>query len=301
MIALAERVLSPKPIVYDGSKGVYLSDKVPHPGDPTDILNLISPDIVRQVHKQYIQAGSELIQTNTFCANALRLSLSNLADRTYEINMLGAKIAKSVAKDKVYVAGDIGPTGHLLTPYGDYTQAQFVQAFIPQVRGLIDGAVDVIHIETMSAPEEVAAAIQAVKEVNPKFPIMVTMTFDKPTPKGMRTMMGAGPADLITLSDQNGLLAYGANCGIGLLNVDTLVAELRNNNPHAVLVTKFNAGQPTMIDSVPVYPENPDSMAQHALRMYDMGVKIIGACCGSTPAHIEAMANILSQRSQFSF
>lgn len=292
MISIAERLNNNNsPILYDGAKGTLLAPYVSKPGELTDLLNLTKPEIVRKIHQRYIDAGSQLIETNTFCSNAVYLG-----NKSYAVSRSGAEIARSVAEDNIYVAGDVGPTGKFLKPLGSMSADECKQAFLPQIKGLIDGRVDLIHLETMYDPKELLLAIKTIREINPEIPIMATMSFNKTSPMGMRTMMGTKPEELVAIADQNNLLAYGANCGKGLLGIESLVKELLDGHPNAIIVTKMNAGLPRMEKMQEVYPGTPKEMAEHALKMYDLGVRIIGACCGSSPQHIEAMANTLYKR-----
>ena len=293
MIPIQEKLQAHgSPLIYDAAKGTNLALFVEKHGDPTDLLNLSNPEAVFNLHRQFVEAGAQMLETNTFRANAF-----TMGDKAFELSRLGAQIARSAAGDNVYVAGVMGPTAKLLKPNGPMTDVECIAAFTPQVKGLLSqGNVDLIHIETMYDLPEILLGIQAVRAVNPDIPIMVTMTFEQQSPKGMRTMMGQRPSQLVTLADQNGLLAYGANCGKGLMGLEDIVNELREGHPDAVIVTKMNAGIPHLdIDTEQeVYPGTPADMADYALKMRDLGVGIIGACCGNTPKHLEAIAGALS-------
>lgn len=296
MIPIVERLQSNgSPLIYDAAKGTNLAQFADRRGDPTDLLNISNPEAVRNLHYQFVEAGAQMLETNTFRSNAI-----TMGEKAFELNRLGAQIARSAAGNDVYIAGVIGPTGRLLKPNGPMTDEECVAAFIPQIKGLLsERNVDLIHLETMYDTREILMGIKAVKEVNPQIPIMVSMTFETSTPKGMRTMMGKRPSELVTIADQNGLLAYGANCGKGLEGVDEIVKELKVNHPDSVIVTKMNAGVPHLDIETEheVYPGTPQIMAEYALRMRDLGVGIIGACCGNTPRHLEAIANALTQSS----
>lgn len=297
MIPIIERVKENRPILGDGAKGTFLVPFVENPGEPTDLLNLYKPQVVIDALRKYVDAGSQLIQTNTFRGNFIALGMFGMGDKVFEINLRGAELAREAAGKNIYVAGDIGPTGAYLEPAGDYRFEQFVKAFKPQVQGLLKGGVDLFHIETMAGIQEVLAAVTAIRNESPDIPIMATMTFEE-KPKGFSTRDGINPAILRTLADEKGLLAYGANCGTGPDGASKLVEQLKGDDGgNRVLVMKLNAGLPVLVDDVIVYPKTPDDMAGHALLMYDLGVKIIGACCGSTPAHIEAMAEALARHS----
>lgn len=296
-IELSDRLQQSEVLVYDGPKGTLLSPHMKKPSDSTVILNIHSSQVVEKAHKAYIEAGAGFLQTNTFDASSAMLELRGLAHRTYELNLKGAQIAVSAANGHAYVAGDIGPTGWILEEEGgNMTMENMIAAFIDQSRGLINGGVDCIHIETMSSLKEVEAAIIAVRSISETIPIIVTMTYQV-SPKGeFRTSMGAFPAQLITIADKYSLIAHGANCGIGPDGADILITQLQYNHPNAIIVAKFNAGLPIIIEGVPTYPATPQIMADHAIEMRDLGVKIIGACCGGTPQHIEAMANAIARR-----
>lgn len=284
-------IQSNETVLYDGAKGTTLG-KFIEPGQVTDILNITNPTVVTDLHKAYVDAGSVIIETNTFQGSVPTMTRVGFGSRVYDINYEAARLARVAAGKRAYVVGVVGPTGELLDPLGDITFEGLKEAFRPQILGLLDGGAHIIHIETMSYIEEAEAAIQVVRQYNEKIPIMVTFTFDL-KPRGFYTMMGIAPQRLITLSDEYGLLAYGANCGIGPDSADKLVKELRGNRNDALLVMKLNAGKPELINDITVYPGTPEDMALYALEMKQLGVKMIGACCGSTPKHVKAMGEAL--------
>lgn len=299
MIPLQERLNSGRYMIYDAAKGTLLASYV-EPGVPTDILNLTNPKVVLQSANQYVGSGSELIQTNTFGASQHNLELHGLGSDIYDININGARIAKDAAGNKAYVAGSMGPSGLLLNTEvgnGASTFEEIVDCFKPQVMGLVDGGVDAIHIETMSSLGEVYAAIAAVKQINQAIPIIVTMTFSEKQPDNFRTDWGIKPSQLITVADEKGLLAYGANCGTGPDRADVLIKQLLGTGQgHRIVVAKLNAGIPRTVGANDNIYSSAEEMAIYALEMHKVGAKIIGACCGGTPRHIEAMANALAKR-----
>ncbi len=300
------------PLLYDGAKGTFLKKYLKN-GVPTDVLNLENPQAVIDLLKSYVDAGANIIQTNTFGANRYGLADTNYANRVGELNKKAAEIARLAAGENVYVAGDIGPTGKTITE-GRWTKRknnagkpgfekyitldQAVETFKDQVRGLIDGGVDVLHIETMTQLPEVEAALMAIQEVAADkglghFPTIITMSFSAKNPKGgfLTTELEMyTPVQLAELASEYGVIAYGANCGAGIDEAPVLMQELRAGNDRAVLVSKLNVG----VKSGEYV--SPAQMAEHATLMHDMNVKVIGACCESNPEHIRAMANALRAR-----
>jgi 5-methyltetrahydrofolate--homocysteine methyltransferase len=247
------------------------------------------------VHRGYLQAGSRIILTNTFGCNRLRLGLHGLQDRVVELNRAAAGLVRKeveAAGGRALVAGDIGPSGGILAPLGELEPAQAVEAFAEQAGGLIDGRVDVIWIETLSSLEEMQAAVDGVRRASKDIPIVATMTFDT---RG-RTMMGVTPAQAVRELSTWGLAALGANCGNGPDEIVTVIQKMRAAAPQATLVAKANAGVPKLENGRAVYGAGPEEMAAYATAVADSGARIIGACCGSTPRHLEAMAGALKGR-----
>jgi len=284
-----------RPVVYDGSKGVYLSARLPavgrSPGDASEWLNLLSPEAVREMHRAYIDAGSQIVQTNTFNGNRLRLDVYGLGDRVQEVNLAAARLAREAAGDDVLVAGAIGPSGKLLA-MGEVDEQALVDAFAEQAAALAEGGVDLFHVETMSDLAEARAAVEGVRCVSDR-PLLLTMSFDTGKPEALRTMMGVAPAQLVELARELGVFGVGVNCGRGLEGYREVVGALAQAGPEGVLVAKLNAGIPRMEGTEVVYDGTPERMAGYALWCAENNVGIIGGCCGSTPRHIEAMARAL--------
>ena len=285
-----------RPVLYDGSKGVYLAARLAgvgrSPGDASEWLNLLSPEAVQQVHREYIDAGSQIIQTNTFNGNRLRLEAYGLGDRVREVNLAAAQLAREAAGDDVLVAGDIGPSGKLLA-MGEVDERAVVDAFGEQAAALAEGGVDLFHVETMSDLAEARAAVEGVRRASDR-PLLLTMSFDTGKPEALRTMMGVTPAQLAEAAQEMGVFGLGANCGRGLEGYQEVVRALAGAWPEAVLVAKLNAGIPRMEGGQVVHDVTPERMAAYALWCAENGVGIIGGCCGSTPRHIEAMAQALA-------
>lgn len=289
---------SPRPAVYDGSKGVYLSPSLAQvgkrPSDLTEWLNLLAPDIVGRAHQEYVAAGSQIIQTNSFNGNRFRLQACGLDSRVEEVNVSAAQIAREAAGDDVLVAGVIGPSGKL-PAVGEVAKDELVAAFAEQARALDEGGVDFFHIETMSDLEEAAAAVEGVRSVS-SLAVALTMSFDAGSvERGLRTMMGVSPKALVEKANELELFAVGANCGLGLESYQPLVRELIESAPTGLVVAKLNAGRPKIEGGQTVYEASPARMADYAVWCARNGVRIVGACCGSTPEHIRAIAGALTR------
>lgn len=273
--------------------GTMLMEAGLEPGESPERWNADNPEAVRAVHRAYIQAGSRIILTNTFGGSRIRLDRDKLGDRAPELNRAGAQIAcleAAAAANDVIVAGSMGPCGELMLPYGEVSYEQVRDTFAEQARALAEGGAELIWIETMSDLNEVKAAIEGVRSAC-ELPISATMTFDS----NGRTMMGVKPEQAAeTLRDLD-LLAVGANCGNGPDEIETVIEIMRAIRPDAILVAKANAGIPKFVAGEIVYDGTPEVMAGYAKRVKDLGANLIGACCGSTPAHIRAMALALEE------
>ena len=275
----------------DGAMGTMLMAAGLVSGAPPEEWNITHPDLVRSVHRDYIQAGSRLILTNSFGCNRYRLKLHNLQDRAYELNRAAAQNARleaDAATQLTAVGGSMGPTGELLEPMGALTPEGAREAFAEQAAGLADGGADAIWIETMSDLNEVKAAIEGARSAT-DLPIVATMTFDT---RGF-TMMGVSPKKAIESLSSLDLFAIGANCGTGPEELGAAIEQMRLTNQQAILVAKSNAGVPKWQNNQLLYDGTPQVMAEYAQHARDLGARLIGACCGSTPAHIRAMADAL--------
>jgi len=280
------------PVLADGAMGTMLFSLGLQHGDAPESWNLAESDKVKQVHRGYIEAGSQIILTNTFGGNGLRLALHNLSDQVVPLNKAAAVNAAEVAENvggPVVVAGSMGPTGGLLEPLGELTMDEMISTFSEQAAALIEGGVDVLWIETMSDLGEVRAAVEGARAASPQIPIVVTMTFDT----AGHTMMGVSPEKAVEALEQLELAAFGANCGNGVEEIEEVIRKMHTVNPDATLVAKANAGIPHLENGVAVYGASPEMMAAYAERAITAGAKIVGGCCGSTTDHIRAMAKTL--------
>lgn len=288
-----ERLFEEHPIVLgDGAMGTMLQQLGLTTGGAPELWNVEAPDKIKQVHQGYIEAGSMVITTNSFGGTRFRLALHNLQDRVEELNRAAAEIAREVAGERVAVAGSMGPSGELLFPLGTLTFEEAKEGFAEQAAALVAGGVDFLLIETMSALEEVQAAIEGAREATKgAVPIAVTMTFDT---RG-HTMMGVSPAQALETIYGWGIRYIGSNCGNGPEETISAMEQMAAiKPPDVILIAQSNAGIPRWQKGGEiVYDGTPEVMAQYALRVRDLGVRYIGACCGSTPAHIRAMAEAL--------
>ena len=284
-----ETLLSEKKLLLaDGATGTNFMDMGLEPGFPPDLWNVSHPEKPEALHQMFVDAGSDIILTNTFGANGPRLKLHKAENETYEINKAGAEVAGTVAEraDRhVVVAGSVGPTGELFEPMGEMTMDSAKAAFHEQMRGLKDGGVDVIWIETMSAAEEITAACEAAIELD--IPFVFTASFDT----AGKTMMGIAPGDIGAVATALSVkpLAYGANCGVGASDMLVSNLAMTKADPEAVIVGKANCGIPVIKGKETVYTGTPPLMADFMRMAADSGVRIIGGCCGNAPQHIAAM------------
>lgn len=285
--------------VFDGAMGSLLQERGLEGGHAGELWNVENPDGVRAAHREYADAGATVLTTNTFGGTAPRLGLHGAADRVHEINAAAARLAREIADDAsartgrdTLVAGGLGPTGELLEPLGTLTEADAQAFFAEQVRGLVEGGIDLVLIETMSDLGEASAAVRAAQEVAPTLPIVVTMSFDT----NLRTMMGVAPAAAVAALAPLGVAAVGANCGRGPEEMEQIVAEMVAVRPEGLLLlAQSNAGLPQVVGDHFEYDASPADMAAHAVRLRDLGVDLIGACCGSTPATLAAITAALGR------
>jgi 5-methyltetrahydrofolate--homocysteine methyltransferase len=275
--------------VSDGAMGTMLQDAGLDDGGAPELWNVEHPQAVRAIFEQYVAAGSRLITTNTFGGSRPRLAMHGLEDRVIELNEAAARLARSVADANpgVYVIGDVGPSGDLMDPMGTLTHDGAAALFSEQMAALAAGGVDAILIETMSDLAEVEAAITAAKSAAPGLPIIATMSFDT----NLRTMMGVRPAQAVTAIAAMGADVVGANCGRGVDEMRIIAGEMAENRPAGILlIMQSNAGLPVLVDGEFVYTGTPAEMAAFALDMRAIGIDVVGACCGSSPAHMAAIS-----------
>ena len=276
-------------LISDGAMGTMLQGKGLTDGGAPELWNVDNPNAIEEVLEEYAAAGANLITTNTFGGTRGRLQMHGLEDRLFELNKAGAEIARRVADrhPECFVMGDVGPSGELMEPMGTMTVDEAKALFADQIKALVAGGVDAILIETMSDLQEVEAAVKAAKEVAPELPVIVTFSFDT----NMRTMMGVKPEVAVKTLAAQGVRIIGANCGRGVDEMRIIAKELTGARPEGVyIITQSNAGLPKLVGGDFVYDGTPEEMAKYAQDMKEMGVNVIGSCCGSSPAHTKAMA-----------
>lgn len=292
MTKLQDLLMAGKPIIADGGMGTMLMNAGLESGQSPELWNVEKPDVIRGIHKGYIEAGAQIILTNSFGGNGIRLGRNNLDDRVAELNLAAAQLAREMAdraEHPVVVGGSIGPMGEFLEPLGTLPFDEAVTIFETQAQALLDGGVDLFWVETMSDTEEVRAAVTGCRRVDDNMPIVATMTFDT---KG-RTMMGIKPEQAIEALTDMGVVALGANCGNGPAEIETVIEQMHSAKSDTILIAKSNAGMPRAEGDHFVYDATPEVMADYAQKVRGLGAQIVGACCGSTPEHIRAIAQAL--------
>lgn len=290
MESFLDALVNRKVLIADGATGTELQKAGLPSGTPPELWNLDNPDAIEALHRSYLDAGSDIILTNTFGASPIKLATKGLENDAIRINQHAVEIArKSVEQYDAYVIGDIGPSGKLLAPLGDLKVDDLFSAFQVQIRALVEsGGVDAILIETMSDLEEAKTAVRAAKSIT-TLPILVTFSFDSHG----RTMMGLKPASAATEISTMGVNVIGANCGRTLSETLAAIQEIKTASPDMVWMAKPNAGLPHLDSDHSVYDVSPEIMADYSQKFINEGVKIFGGCCGSLPAHIAAVARTI--------
>lgn len=279
-------------LVADGGMGTSLFELGLRPGGTPEVWNVERPDLIASVHRGFVEAGSDIILTNTFGGTRARLDLDGQGDRVDELNRAAVEVARGVAGEvgrPVVVAGSVGPTGSLFEPLGELTHRAAVELFREQMEALAEAGADVLWIETLSSTEELAAAVEAASSTG--LPIVTTMSFDTHG----KTMMGVPPSRLADWWSEAPWVpvAVGANCGVGPADVIRAVADIHESAPELVVVAKANCGVPQLIEGTLWYPTASDSMSDYARLALDAGARIVGACCGSVPEHIAQIREVV--------
>ncbi len=291
-----ERLNAGEILVADGATGSNLQKMGLKPGRPPEDLIIDNPDIIYQLEKSFVDAGSDIILTCTFGGTRMRMKDSKYQDRAPEVNTRAADLARKAAisrNDGVLVAGSMGPVGTLIKPYGPLNAEDVKATFAEQAKALAEGGVDFLLIETMFSFEETSAAFEGAKSVS-DLPIVVSFSYDR----GTRTMMGVKPRDVIKKYCEMGATLVGANCGTTLENMEAVVKEYTATVPSFPLWVKPNAGVPHMDIQTEqgVYDMGPEDMATYARKYVELGAKVVGGCCGNTPEHIAAIAKAVKNQ-----
>jgi 5-methyltetrahydrofolate--homocysteine methyltransferase len=290
---LSELLSSGKPIIADGAMGSRLMAAGLPVGHASELWNVENPAAVREVHRSYIEAGSQIVLTNSFGGSRTTLDRHGLGDRVTELNKAAAENARAeadAAEKPVLVGGSIGPCGELFKPYGPLDEEKGTAVFAEQAAALAAGGVDVFWIETMSDLQEVSAAVAGCRQAAPDIPIVSTMSFDRIG----RTLMGVTPEQALASLKPLGVYGLGGNCGNGPDEILGVIDKMHAADPDLILVAKANAGMPKLVKGVATYDAGPEEMAAYAVEARDKGARIIGACCGSTADHIRAIAEAVN-------
>jgi 5-methyltetrahydrofolate--homocysteine methyltransferase len=283
---LAERTV----LLADGATGTNYQNMGIEPGVAPEEWVVDEPDKVRELHRRFLEGGSNIVLTCSFGGTSLRFADERLAGRAVEINRRAAELAREAVGDDLLVAGSLGPTGHLTEPLGPLTRHLAVATYAEQARSLADGGVDLLVLETFFSLDEGLWALEGIQSVT-DLPLVVSYSFDQ----GTKTMMGLSPTQVVEAFAPLGIAAIGANCGKSLADTDLIVEELVAAAGGLPLWVKPNAGVPRMVRDSVVYDAGPDDLAAHIKAYVDRGARVVGGCCGSTPEHIAAIARVLGR------
>ena len=288
---LLERLAQGEVLVADGATGTYLQLQGLEPGGCPEAFNVERPEIVQGMAKAYFDAGSDIVSTNSFGGSKFALSKYGFADRGHEFNRLAAQHARGQAPAGCFVVGSVGPSGEFMEPLGPVSEGEMREAFSAQIGALVEGGVDAVLIETMTALEEAVAGVRAAKEY-PGLPVFCSMTFDR-GPRGFFTMMGVTPRQAVSELRAAGTDVVGTNCGTGITDMLEVFREMREAGGPQLgnrLLVQANAGMPVLEGGNVVYPDTPEFMAERYQLLVEGGASIVGGCCGTGPEHIRAIA-----------
>jgi 5-methyltetrahydrofolate--homocysteine methyltransferase len=263
------------------------------PGECPELWNITRRNDVLAIAQSYLNAGSDIIETNSFGGSRLKLAQYGFGDRVTEFNLAAASISREAAGTSKHVAGSIGPTGKMLL-MGDVSVNEIFDSFCEQSIALEKGGADIIIIETMSALDEAVLAVKAARE-NTNCTVIITMTFSKDSKGEYFTMMGVSPAEMVVSMKEAGAHIIGSNCGNGMEEMIGVVKAIRNIDNKIPVIIQANAGNPEFIDDKTVYRESPEIMASFIPELLKAGTDIIGGCCGTTPEHIRQMREIIGK------
>ncbi|MDR0310956.1 MAG: homocysteine S-methyltransferase family protein [Acidobacteriota bacterium] len=278
-------------IVGDGALGTMLMQRGLKHGEPPELFNVEKPQVIEEIAGLYLDAGAEIIETNTFGASPPRLRQFSLENRMDELNRAAVEAVRRAVGDKAYIAGSVGPSGKNLEPMGDAEPEQLFDGFAAQIHALAAAGADIICIETMMDANEAVLAVKAARSVNAGIPVIATMTFNK-TPRGFFTLMENSVKDAAAMLKDAGADIVGSNCGDGMENMIGIAREFRQCTELPVII-QGNAGLPKNGENGLVYLDTPEYVAGKAAELLKLGVQIIGGCCGTTPEHIRAIRSVV--------
>lgn len=297
MNGLLQRLHNGEILVADGAMGTMLFERGLGSGECPEAINLSRLDVLEDIAKLYLDAGADIIQSNTFGGSPLKLASYSLADSASLINRNGVSAVRKVVAGRAYVSASCGPCGKILKPYGDTAPEDIYESFEVQMQAFAESGCDVICIETMMDLGEMLLALKAARKKAPGIPVMATMTFDA-TPKGFFTVMGVTIEKAACTLEEAGADVIGSNCGNGIEDMVRIAREYRKHTT-LPLIIQSNAGLPILENGELVYPETPEFMAEKAKELVDAGVSIIGGCCGTGPAHIRAIKKSISTFTEY--
>jgi 5-methyltetrahydrofolate--homocysteine methyltransferase len=288
---ILDKIARNKTLLSDGAWGTILQAKGIKPGECPELWNITHRTDVLDIAESYLLAGSDIIETNSFGANRIKLAQYGLEHRVKELNIAAAAISREVAGIDKHVAGSVGPTGKMLM-MGDITEKELYDAYCEQAIALEAGGADIIIIETMSASDESSLAVRAARE-NTKCTVIITMTFSKDMNGEYHTMMGVSPQEMVISMKEAGAHVVGSNCGNWIEEMVDIVKTIRATDKNIPVIVQANAGMPELIDGRTVFRESPEMMASFVPELIKAGANIIGGCCGTTPEHIRAIGKVL--------
>ncbi len=282
-------------VLFDGALGTTLMARGLSSGEAPERWNVERPEVVKEVHRAYFSAGSDVVQTNTFGGNRFKLRGKGMEGDLLRINQAGVQLAMDVCPPGRFVAGDVGPSGELMVPLGSHTVEEMEEVFAEQGQILAETGVDLISIETMFSLEEALAALRGIRGIT-GLPIFVSMSFDL-KPSGFFTLMGESPEACVKALEENGADVLGSNCQLGSREMVDLTREIRSWSKAPVIVQP-NAGSPVQREERTMYEQPPEEFAEDIVRIVEEGANVIGGCCGTTPIFIEKVRQRLSDRKQ---
>ena len=282
-----------RPLLYDGGMGTMLFSAGLLDGESPEPWNWERPEVVSGIYQSYFDAGSDVVQTNTFGGTPIKLSERDLQERTHDANFLAAKALRTICPEGRFVAGDVGPIGKFLKPMGEYTAEEFTENFKAQVQGLVDGGVDLISIETMYSLEEALCALRAAKSLT-TLPVSVCMTFDK-NPRGFFTLMGETVPKCLEVLEDEGADVVGSNCSHGSPVFLELARIIREATDLPVIIQP-NRGRPTLEGGTVVYKQTAEEFVRDMKEIAALGANVVGGCCGTTPEFIAGLHEALGGR-----
>ena len=300
MTSLLERINQGEILVCDGAMGSLLMDRAKEHLSRTcpESINLSHPEIIEEIAGLYADAGANIIESNTFGGSPLKLAKYSLENKTEEINKAAIIAAKKATNNKILISASVGPCGQLLKPYGNNEPEDIYENFYRQIKVIIETGSDIICIETMTDLNEALLAVQATRDISVSIPVIVSMTYDN-TPKGFFTLMGTNIEMVPKKLENSGVDIIGSNCGNGIENMVLIAKEYKKYSKLPIII-QANAGIPELIAGSPVYPETPEFMAEKSKELMDIGISIIGGCCGTTPEHIKSIRKMVDLNSNIS-